>query len=93
MSYELRYSPAATATLDRLEADPTMAKALDAINDLLDQLEDDPFDRRLGTASFQLPHQEGFCATPVRYDGWYVIWERGDERSTVWIIEIAQLTA
>jgi hypothetical protein len=91
MSYELRYSPAATATLDRLEADPRMAKTVDAIDDLLDRLEDDPFDRRLGTASFQVTHQEGVCATSVRHEGWYVIWERGVEKGTLWIIEVAQL--
>lgn len=93
MPYELRYSAAATATLDRLEADPKMAKALNAIDDLLDRLEDDPFNRRLGTASFKMTHQAGVCATPVRYDDWYVVWERGDQPGTIWIIEVAQLDA
>ena len=60
MPYELLYSPAAAASLDTLEADPMMAKALEAVNDLLDRLEDDPFDRRLGTISFHLAHQVFF---------------------------------
>jgi hypothetical protein len=93
MPYQLLYSPAAAASLDTLEASPTMTRALDAVNDLLDRLEDDPFDRRLGTASFRLAHQEGVCATPVRYDDWYIIWERGSQPGAVWIIEIAQLAS
>ncbi len=91
MPYELKYRPEADEALDRLEAEPAMAKALDAVDDCLDRLEDDPFDRRLGTLAFQAEEFSNVSATPVRYDKWYVIWRRGPRPRTIEVIAVAQL--
>jgi thymidylate synthase len=91
VSYVLLYRTEAEEALDRLEADPAMSKALDAIDDCLDRLEDEPFDRRLGTLAFQTEEFSNVSATPVRYDEWYVIWRRGPRPRTIEIITVAQL--
>ena len=91
MPYELRYRREADEALARLEADPAMIKALDAIDECLDRLEDDPFDRRLGTHIFQTEEGAGFSATPVRYDGWFVFWRRGPVPQTLEISAIGRM--
>lgn len=91
MPYELLYRSEADEALDGLEADPAMGKALDAVNDCLDRLEDDPFNKRLGSHIFQTDEFGGINATPVRYDEWFVFWRRGSEFGTLEIITIAQL--
>ncbi len=91
MSCELLYRKEADEALDRLEADPAMGKALDAIDGCLDRLEADPFDRRLGTLAFQTEELSNVSATPARYDEWYVIWRRGPRPRTIEIIIVAQL--
>ncbi len=91
MPYELLYRQAADETLDSLEADAAESKALDAIDDCLDRLEDDPFDRHLGTHIFQTAEGDGVSATPVRFDDWYVFWQRGSEPGTIEIIAVSRL--
>ena len=91
MSYELLYRPEADEALDGLAADSAMAKVFDAIDSTLDELEDDPFERRLGTISFQTAEGAGVSATPVRFDGWYVLWRRGPRPRTLEIIAVARL--
>jgi hypothetical protein len=89
--YELLYRDEASDALDALEADPAMAKVLDAVDDTLDRLEDDPFDRRLGTDIFQTAEGRSVSATPVRFDEWYVFWRRGPRARTVEIVTVARL--
>ena len=91
MRYELLYRPEADEALDRLAADSAMGKILDAIDDTLDELEDDPFERRLGTIAFRTAEGAGVGATPVRLDGWYVLWRRGPRPRTLEIIAFARL--
>jgi thymidylate synthase len=91
VSYELLYRPEADEALDRLESDPAMGKALNAIDNCLDRLEDEPFDRRLGTLAFQAEEFSNVNATPARYDEWYIIWRRGPRPRTIEIIAVAQL--
>ncbi len=93
MSYELHYVPEADAALDRLAADSAMATVFDAIDSTLDELEDDPFERRLGTISFQTAEGAGVSATPVRFDGWHILWRRGPLPRTLEIIAVARLGA
>jgi hypothetical protein len=91
VSYELLYRPEADEALARLEADPAMAKILDAADDALDRLEDDPFDRRLGTHIFQTAEGRSVSATPVRFDEWYVFWRRGPRPGTLEITAVARI--
>jgi hypothetical protein len=91
MAYELDWRPEADAAMDALEADPRMSPVVEAINRVLDRLEADPFDPRLGTTAFQTPELGGVCATPVRRDEWYVLWQRGQTADHLVIILIYQL--
>jgi hypothetical protein len=91
MAYSLDYTEEADDALDALEADPSAAPALQAIYRTLNLLADDPFDPRLGTVPFVTPDFGGVCATPARYDDWYVIWQRGPEPQSVDVIAVARL--
>jgi hypothetical protein len=91
MVYELSWRPEANAAMDALEADPSMSIVVQAIDRTLDRLEVDPFDPRLGTIPFQTPELGGVCATPVRRDDWYVLWQRGLTSGDLVIILIHQL--
>jgi len=77
--------------MDALEADPSMSMVVDAIDRILDRLEVDPFDPRLGTIPFQTPEFGGVCATPARRDDWYVLWQRGSTSNELVIILIHRL--
>jgi hypothetical protein len=70
-----------------------MAKALDANDDLLDRLEDHPLDRRLRTTRLEDDTPGGLLRHPVRYDDWYVVWERCEKPGTIWIIDVTRLDA
>jgi hypothetical protein len=91
MAYELLWRPEAEAAMDALEADPDLSDVLEAVNRALDRLEVDPYDARLGTKPFRAPELGGVCATPVRRDDWYVIWQRGEVANQLVIILIHQL--
>jgi hypothetical protein len=91
MAYELYWRPEAEAAWNALEADPSMASVLDAIDRVLDRLEADPFDPRLGTITFKTEEYGGVCATPVRWDDWYVLWQRGMTAGRLVVILVHQL--
>jgi hypothetical protein len=91
MAYELGWRPEADAAMDALEADPSMSPVVEAIDRILGRLEVDPFHPRLGTITFQTPEFGGVCATPVRHDDWYVLWQRGLTTDDLVIILIHQL--
>jgi|SRR5215471_811153 len=91
MVYELGWRPEADAAMDVLEADPSLSAVVEAIDRTLDRLEVDPYDARLGTKVFQTPEFGGVCATPVRRDDWYVLWQRGKVANQLVIILIHQL--
>lgn len=77
--------------MEVLEGDPSMSAVLEAVDRTLDRLEADPYDARLGTKAFQSPELGGVCATPVRRDDWYVLWQRDEAASQLVIILIHQL--
>jgi hypothetical protein len=91
MAYEFGWRPEADQAMDALEADPGMTAVVEAIDRTLGRLEVDPFNPRLGTIQFQTPELGGVCATPVRMDDWYVLWQRGATASDLVIILIHQL--
>jgi hypothetical protein len=77
--------------MDALEADPTMTTVVEAIDRTIGRLEIDPFDPRLGTIQFRTPEFGGVCATPVRLDDWYVLWQRAAIADNLVIILVHQL--
>lgn len=91
MEYELLWRPEADGAMETLEADPSLSAVVEAIDRTLDRLEVDPYDPRLGTKAFQSPEFGGVCATPVRQDDWYVLWQRGEAANQLVIILIHQL--
>jgi hypothetical protein len=91
VAYEFDWRREADEAMDALEADPGMSSVVAAIERTLDLLEDDPFSPRLGTIQFQTPEFGGVCATPVRVDGWYIIWQRGPESGILDIILVHEL--
>jgi hypothetical protein len=91
MAYELGWRPEADAAMDALEADPSLSAVVEAVDRTLGRLEVDPFDPRLGTIQFQTPEFGGVCATPIRWDDWYVFWQRGPAANDLVIILIHQL--
>jgi hypothetical protein len=68
-----------------------MSAVVAAVDRVLDDLEADPFNRKLGTVAFQTPELGGVCATPGRLDDWYGIWQRGQTGRSVEIILIHRL--
>lgn len=91
MAYEITYWPAADDALTELESDPTMAPVLEAVERVLERLTSDPFNPRLGTTAFVTEDLGGISATPVRYDDWYVFWQRGPERQAIEIVLVHPL--
>ena len=53
-----------------------MQREFTAAQRTLDRLAADPFDKRLGTISFETPELGFINGTPTREDAWYVIWQR-----------------
>lgn len=90
MPYEILYWPAADEALAKLEADPALARALQAVERVLLRLAENPFNPRLGTTPFQSPEYGGVSATPARFDDWYVFWQRGIEPTTIEIVLVSQ---
>jgi hypothetical protein len=88
--HELLYWPAADDAIARLEADPALRPAMQAVDRTLVRLADDPFAARLGTAAFVTDEFGGICATPARFDDWYVLWQKG-EPGTIEIVHVCQL--
>jgi hypothetical protein len=91
MTYELVYWPAADDILNELENSPAMTQVLRAVERTLGRLAEDPFAARLGTTPFMTEELGGVNATPVRFDDWYVIWQRGNEATEIDIVLIHQL--
>lgn len=91
MAYELEWWPEADAAMDALEADASASAVVDAIHRVLDRLEGDPFNPRLGTITFHSPLYGGVCATPTRLDDWFVIWQRGPTADVLDVILVHQL--
>jgi hypothetical protein len=91
MAYEFEWRPEADEAMDALEADPRMSQVVAAIERTLDRLEADPFNPKLGTSQFRTPEFGGVCATPVRHDDWYVIWQRGTESNILDLILVSHL--
>jgi len=77
--------------VEELENDPESAPALGAVNRTLGRLADDPFNPRLGTTAFMTEEYGGVSATPVRFDDWYILWQRGPEPRTIEIVLVHQL--
>ncbi len=90
MAHGLLWWPDADAAMDRLERDPTLSPALEAVPRTLGRLELDPFDRRLLTRQFTTPEYGHIQATPCRFGDWYVLWQPGEE-GTVEIVIVAEL--
>jgi hypothetical protein len=90
MRYEFNYSQEADGALDRLERDPALARAQQAVDRLLLRMEEDPFDPKLGTTGFVFEDYGGVNATPARYDDWYVFWQRGPQPMELDIILVHQ---
>jgi hypothetical protein len=89
--YEIVYWPAADDALGKLESEPTLRRALQAVERILVQLAEDPFSPRLGTTAFVTEELGGISATPARFDDWYLLWQRGQESRTVEVVLICQL--
>jgi hypothetical protein len=90
MAYALLWWPDADAAMDRLERDPTLSVALNAVRRTLGRLELDSFDRRLLTRQFVTPQYGHIRATPCRSGDWYVLWQPG-EGGTVEMVIVAEL--
>jgi len=88
MAYELGFWPRADEVLAMLEGDRKMSSVLAAVTRTLDRLEQDPYERRLGTRSFVSKELGGVNATPARVDNWYVLWQFGSDPGSIEIILI-----
>ena len=62
-----------------------------AVNHVLDRLERDPFDPKLGTTIFQSDELGGIDATPLREGSWYVFWQANAEAKEIEIVLIHEL--
>jgi len=91
MIEQFDYWEDADAVMAALAADPSMSGVLEAVNRTLARIAEDPFDRRLGTIPFMTPELGGINATPVRYDDWYIFWQRGEKPSLLDIVLVEQL--
>ena len=91
MTYKLNFWPAADEALGALEADPRQARALTAIERVLDRLEEGPYEPSLGTIAFSSEAYRTINATPVRLDEWYVLWKNGPKPNELDIVIIHQL--
>jgi len=91
MPYEFDYLPAADAVMTSLESDPEHAPLLEAVSRTLARIAIDPFDRRLGTTAFMTPELGGISATPVRFDDWYIFWQRGQEPGVLDVVLVEHL--
>ena len=79
---------AADAAMSRLEADPSRARLLAAVNRTLDSLEADRGDGRLGTRTFVTVEYRYMAFTPVGHDDWYVFWQLSDSLHETEIVNI-----
>ena len=91
MAYELEWWPAADERMTALEAEG--GPALAAVNQTLDRLEIDPFDRRLGTTMFSTDELRKVSATPTRHDNLYIFWQPGPSANVIDIVLIHDLPA
>jgi hypothetical protein len=91
VAYQLNFWPAADDALAALEADPRQARALAAIERMLDRLEEGPYEPSLGTIAFVSEIYRTINATPVRSDEWYILWKNGPSDHELDIVLIHQL--
>jgi hypothetical protein len=91
VKYEFEWRREADEAMDALEADPATAAVVEAIERTIDRMETDPFNPRLGTVQFQTQEFGGVCATPVRLDNWYILWQRGPKANILDIILVHEL--
>lgn len=91
MPYDLAWWPQADEAYARLENDPGRSEVLRAVNRVLDRLEVDPSDPRLGSTIFQSPEYRGVAATQVGTGDWTVFWRYGAEGGIVEIVLIHEL--
>jgi hypothetical protein len=89
--FELAFWPQADEALTRLENDPGLSSALSAVNRVLDRLEEEPTDLRLGNTLFKTPEYGNVSAADARCEGWYVPWKPGPEEHVIDVVAIAQL--
>lgn len=68
-----------------------MSGVVDAVNKVLDRLERDPYDPRLGTTVLQSEEVGGVSATPTREGDWYVFWQPGRDDHTIEIVLVHKL--
>jgi hypothetical protein len=89
--HPLYFWPDAGTAMDALAGDADATGLYAAVARVLRLLSADPFSRRLGTALFTSPQLGGICATPVRIDDWYVLWQRSPDPGALEIVLIHQL--
>ena len=77
MAFELNFMPQPLTVLEASLEDPTRQELADAVEAVLDQLETDPGEPTLGTTNFVTEGYRHIRSTPVRRDGWVVIWQLG----------------
>lgn len=68
-----------------------MSEVVRRIDQMLDRLERDPYDPRLGTTLFQSEEFGGVSATPIRVGDWYVFWQSGPAQGTIEIVLVHEL--
>lgn len=92
MAFEITgWWPAADEVMSRLEGDPRMSDVVKRVGQILDRLERDPYDPRLGTTLFQSKEFGGVSATPIRVGDWYVFWQPGPAQGTIEIVLVHEL--
>jgi len=88
MALELNFMPQPLAVLEALIEDPDRQDLAAAVETVLDQLEIDPGDPTLATTNFVTERYRHVRSTPVRRDGWVVIWQlatTGDQLDIVFL--------
>lgn len=90
MPFDLRLLDSVHDVLVELQQDEDRASLCDAVEAILDKLEQDPGDPKLGTTMFRTSGLEHVRSTPVRQDEWVLIWQLGEGPSTINLIWIGR---
>jgi hypothetical protein len=90
MPRDFVYRSQPDALLGELESDAGRAKSLEAIDEVLASLGDDPGDPKLGTKVWatQVDEQRTARSTPVPELDWYIVWTMATVGADIEIIYI-----
>ena len=75
MPFDLVYLPQPDEALDRLAADPGQDDLLRAVEYVLADLSENPTSPRLGSKTWAVQRTGVVHSTPVRRDGWQIVWK------------------